>query len=116
MSGLVVVSAVYVLREHGLSTRERRLRKELINSQAEITKLVMKVIYEQAFMLLLQRASGAFISSAITHFCIWVVDLVCAFLQIVNMQHSMQSPGRVPIIRHTCSMSAVTPFPLMHLV
>lgn len=50
MSGLVVVSAVYVLREHGLSTRERRLRKELINSQAEITKLVMKVIYEQAFI------------------------------------------------------------------
>ncbi|KAL3132276.1 hypothetical protein ABBQ32_008861 [Trebouxia sp. C0010 RCD-2024] len=77
MSGLVVVSAVYLVREHGHSIRERRLRKELINSQAEISKLVMKVI---------------------------------------NMQHSMQSTGRVPIIRHTCSMSAVAPFPLMHLV
>ena len=45
MSGLVVVSAVYLVREHSLSTRERRLRKELINSQAEISKLVMKVMF-----------------------------------------------------------------------
>lgn len=45
MSGLVVVSAVYLVREHGHSIRERRLRKELINSQAEISKLVMKVMH-----------------------------------------------------------------------
>lgn len=51
MSGLVVVSAVYLVREHGLSTRERRLRKELINSQAEISKLVMKVMHQQMFTL-----------------------------------------------------------------
>ena len=46
VSGLVVVSAVYLLREHGLNSRERRLRKELTNSQAEISKLVMKVLHE----------------------------------------------------------------------
>ena len=50
VSGLVVVSAVYFFREHGHTTRERRLRKELLNSQAEISKLVMKVIHNQAWV------------------------------------------------------------------
>ena len=44
MSGLVVVSAMYLWRENGLSARERLLRRELSNSQAEIAKLIMKVI------------------------------------------------------------------------
>ena len=109
MSGLVVVSAVYLLREHGLNTRERRLRKELTNSQAEISKLIMKVNLE------LQCAHVPS-CSAVAHSLHPELMAVIVALQIVSMQHSMQSPGRVPIIRHTCTMSTVTPFPLMHLV
>ena len=109
MSGLVVVSAVYLLREHGLNTRERRLRKELTNSQAEISKLIMKVNLELQCALVPS-------CSAVAHFLHPELMAVIVALQIVSMQHSMQSPGRVPIIRHTCTMSTVTPFPLMHLV
>ena len=46
VSGLVAVSAVYLMREHGLNSRERRLSKELTNSQAEISKLIMKVLHQ----------------------------------------------------------------------
>lgn len=82
VSGLVVVSAVYFFREHGHTTRERRLRKELLNSQAEISKLVMKVIYNQAWVdaLRLHPLQFASVSSSsagtlcvhIQRLCLWL--------------------------------------------
>lgn len=44
ISGLAVVSAMYLWRETVINRREHRLRRELSNSQAEIAKLIMKVI------------------------------------------------------------------------
>lgn len=112
MSGLVVVSAMYLWRENGLSARERLLRRELSNSQAEIAKLIMKVITKLQGVPVPSWRAG-------TCCCKLYVSgstAVVVALQVVNMQHSMQSPGRVPIIRHTCSVSTVTPFPSIHLV
>ena len=43
VSGLVAVSAIYLWRERTFSARDRHLHRELRNSQAEISKLVMKV-------------------------------------------------------------------------
>ena len=63
MSGLVVVSAVYLLREHGLNKRERRLRKELINSQVEISKLIMKVIRDLQFAPVTFNSAGTYSST-----------------------------------------------------
>lgn len=68
MSGLVVVSAVYLLREHGLNMRERRLRKELINSQAEISKLIMKVILDLQCAPVTSHSVGTYSST------LWVQD------------------------------------------
>ncbi|DBA91849.1 hypothetical protein WJX77_001506 [Trebouxia sp. C0004] len=43
-------------------------------------------------------------------------ELSRLLLKVINLQQSLQSPGRVPIIRHTSSMSAMTPFPLIHML
>lgn len=72
-SGLALVSAalgLYIARSHNL-------KKQINNSNTELSRLLLKVI---------------------------------------NLQQSLQSPGRVPIIRHTSFMSTTTPFPLIHLL
>ncbi|DBA67751.1 TPA: hypothetical protein ACH3X2_001335 [Trebouxia sp. C0005] len=43
-------------------------------------------------------------------------ELSRLLLKVINLQQSLQSPGRVPIVRHTSSMSAMTPFPLIHML
>lgn len=43
-------------------------------------------------------------------------ELSRLLLKVISLQQSLQSPGRVPIIRHTSSMSTITPFPLIHLL
>lgn len=37
-------------------------------------------------------------------------------VQVINLQQYVQNPGRVPIIRHTSSVSALSTFPLTHLM
>lgn len=43
-------------------------------------------------------------------------ELSRLLLKVINLQQSLQSPGRVPIVCHTSSVAAITSFPRIHML
>ena len=116
--GLVSAAlGLYIMKGHSL-------QKQVTNSSTELSRLLLKVSAD-GFILTRAAFHQSSLACAVLH-C-WIVlsnldklHMICfsaqLMMQVINLQQSLQSPGRVPIVRHTSSMSAMTPFPLIHLL